>query len=332
MRVVVSESFAVREKITAGDSITLATERGPVSFDVKAVYYDYSDDRGVIVMDHATLARHFGAIRPTSLSVYLMSDADPVAVRDALIASLGPDRRVFVRTNGSLRRQVLRIFDRTFAITYALEAIAIFVAILGVAGTMLTLVLERRREFGMLRLVGASRSQLRRMVLIEAGFIGLVGQTVGTACGLLLSMVLIYVINVQSFGWSIQFHLPTAFLLQSSALVLLATALSGLWPARLATTLDPARQVAEADVKSGVPGHCRRWSLPSWPSLGACSRARPRRHRTARALPPTTGSVRSLAISFTFLAITPAIRHSRSSGGITPETSPPAMVGAMDIS
>ena len=244
--VVVSESFAVREKITAGNSITLATERGPVSFDVKAVYYDYSDDRGVIVMDHATLARHFGAIRPTSLSVYLVPDADPVAVRDALIASLGPDRRVFVRTNASLRRQVLRIFDRTFAITYALEAIAIFVAILGVAGTMLTLVLERRREFGMLRLVGASRSQLRRMVLIEAGFIGLVGQTVGMACGLLLSMVLIYVINVQSFGWSIQFHLPTAFLLQSSALVLLATALSGLWPARLATTLDPARQVAES--------------------------------------------------------------------------------------
>jgi putative ABC transport system permease protein len=84
------------------------------------------------------------------------------------------------------------------------------------------------------------------MVLIEAGLVGLAGQAVGIACGLLLSLVLIYVINVQSFGWSIQFHLPAAFLVQSSLLVLAATALAGLWPARYVTRLDPARQVAEA--------------------------------------------------------------------------------------
>jgi putative ABC transport system permease protein len=245
--VVVSESFAIHEGLGAGDSIILATSYGPATFTVNAVYYDYSNDRGVVVMDRPTMERHFGEIRPASLSVYLRAGADPDRVRETIAAALGThDHQVFIHTNGALRRQVLRVFDRTFAITYALEAIAIFVAILGVAGTMLTLVLERSREFGMLRLVGASRGQLRRMVLIEAALVGLVGQTVGILCGLLLSLVLIYVINVQSFGWSIQFHLPTTFLLQSSLLVLIATALAGLWPARYVTRLDPARQVAEA--------------------------------------------------------------------------------------
>jgi putative ABC transport system permease protein len=245
--VVVSESFAIREGLDAGDSIVLATSTGPVRFDVAAVYYDYSNDRGVVVMDRESMQRHYGELRPASLSVYLRPGADPERARETLAGALGANKhQVFIHTNGSLRRQVLRVFDRTFAITYALEAIAILVAILGVAGTMLTLVLERSREFAMLRLVGASRGQVRRMVLIEAGLVGLVGQAVGILCGLLLSLVLVYVINVQSFGWSIQFHLPIAFLLQSSLLVLIATALAGLWPARYVTRIDPARQVAEA--------------------------------------------------------------------------------------
>ena len=83
---------------------------------------------------------------------------------------------------------------------------------LGVAGTLLTLVLERRRELSLLRLTGADRRQVRRMVMIEAAMIGAVSQGIGLVVGFALSLVLIYVINVQSFGWTIQFHLPLAFL------------------------------------------------------------------------------------------------------------------------
>ena len=140
---------------------------------------------------------------------------------------------------------MLRIFYSTFSITYALEAIAIFVAILGVASTLLTLVLERRREIALLRLVGADRRQVLKMVVVEAALLGGVSQCVGVAVGLLLSLVLIYVINVQSFGWSIQFHVPWAFLAQSSALILVATALSGIYPARVASRLSVAEQVVE---------------------------------------------------------------------------------------
>ncbi len=136
-----------------------------------------------------------------------------------------------------MRAEVLRIFDSTFAITYALELVAIIVAILGVSGTLLTLILEREREFTILRLVGTDRRQVRRMVVGEAVVIGAISQGIGLVVGFALSLVLIYVINVQSFGWTIQFHLPVAFLVQSSLAMVIATALAGLYPARRAVGL-----------------------------------------------------------------------------------------------
>ena len=110
-------------------------------------------------------------------------------------------------------------------------------AMLGVSGTLLTLILEREREFVMLRLIGTGRRQIRRIVITEALLIGTISQGIGLVVGLLLSLVLIYVINVQSFGWTIQFHLPVAFLVQSSLLMIVATAIAGLYPARRAVQL-----------------------------------------------------------------------------------------------
>ncbi len=151
---------------------------------------------------------------------------------------------MFIHTNTTLRAEVLRIFDATFAITYGLEAIAIVVAVLGVTGTLVTLILERRRELATLRLVGADLRQIRRMIVIEAGMLGAVSQAFGLVAGLALSVVLIYVVNVQSFGWTIQFHIPAAFLLQAMAVVLAATTLAGAYPARLAAGFRPADEIS----------------------------------------------------------------------------------------
>ena len=235
--VVVSESFAIKHDVAVDDRIELDTPRGARPFRVAAVYYDYSSDRGLVVMDHTTFARHYGAQRPTGLTLYLEPDADPETVREELLAAVGTDHRLFIRTNATLRAEVLRIFDATFAITYALEAIAIFVAIMGVAATLVTLTLERRRELVMLRQLGAGRAQIRRMVVIEAAMLGMLSQGVGLPVGVVLSLILIYVINVQSFGWTIQFHLPLGFLVQSTLLIAVTTALSGFYPARVAARL-----------------------------------------------------------------------------------------------
>ena len=93
-------------------------------------------------------------------------------MRSEILDGLDEGHRAFIYTNRALRAEVLRIFDSTFAITYALELIAVVVAMLGVAGTLLTLVIERRRELTMLRLIGAARRQVQRMVVIEAALIG----------------------------------------------------------------------------------------------------------------------------------------------------------------
>ena len=139
----------------------------------------------------------------------------------------------------------MEIFDRTFAITYALEAIAVFVAVMGVGGALLALVIDRRREFGLLRFLGAAQSQIRRIILFEAGLLGLLANIAGLALGLVLSEVLIHVINKQSFGWTIQFHWPVGVLLGALTVVYIATVLAGLYPARIATQLVPIEVIHE---------------------------------------------------------------------------------------
>ena len=236
--VLVSEPFANRFGAAVGSTIELVTPAGPRRFRVGAVYFDYSTDRGVVLMDRGTFVRHFGDARPTSLSVYLRAGRDPERVRSRLLGQLGAAHRAFIHTNRSLRAEVLRIFDATFAITYGLEAVAILVAVLGITSTMITLMIERRRELATLRQLGAGRRQIRGMVMIESAMLGIVGQIFGVLAGFALALILIYVINVQSFGWTIQFHVPVAFLLQASALLLVVTTLAGAYPGRLVANID----------------------------------------------------------------------------------------------
>ena len=244
--VIVTEPFALRHGHDVGDEIELPTASGLASFRIAGVYFDYSSDRGMVVFDRSTFIRHFGDRPPTSLTVYLREGYSPDAVRTEALARLGNRHRIFIRTNESLRREVLRIFDSTFAITYALEIVAIVVAMMGVATTLLTLTLDRRRDLAVLRLVGTARRQIVRMVVAEALMIAAVSQLIGLAVGMALSLILVFVINQQSFGWTIQWHVPWLFLLQMSLVTLLATAASALLPARRAAKIEFVEQLAEA--------------------------------------------------------------------------------------
>jgi putative ABC transport system permease protein len=235
--VLVSETLANRHGKRPGDIVSLTTRMGPRHFVIAGVYYDYAADRGVIAMNWPEFTRYFGDLPPTGIAAYLDASADPERVRQEILDSLDEGHRAFIYTNRALRQEVLRIFDSTFAITYALELIAVTVAMLGVAATLLTLVLERRRELSLLRLVGAARRQVQRMVVIEAALIGAASQVIGLVVGFALSLLLVYVINVQSFGWTIQFRVPYAFLAQVSLVVVTATALAGFYPARRAADL-----------------------------------------------------------------------------------------------
>jgi len=137
-----------------------------------------------------------------------------------------------------LRNEILNIFDQTFAITYSLEFIAILVAILGIINSLNALIIERQRDIGILRAVGGFRKQIERTILIEAGMIGFFSHLLGLLCGFLLSLLLIHVINKQSFGWTIQFSIPFWSLMGFFALVMVASVLAGFIPARRAAKMN----------------------------------------------------------------------------------------------
>lgn len=242
--VIVSEPFANKHEVRAGDMLELPLGRQNRGFRVLGVYRDFSNERGYIIMDRDVLLRYLPDPAPTSLAVFLARGVTMEAARKAIERACG-GHKVTIFTNRSLRAEAMRIFDRTFAITYALEAVAVAVAVMGIAGALLALVIDRRREMAILRFLGAAGGQVRRLILFEAGLIGLLANLAGLGLGFLLSLVLIFVINKQSFGWTIEFHWPVKLLLGGLTLVFAATVAAGIYPARIAVRLKPIEVIHE---------------------------------------------------------------------------------------
>ena len=240
---IVSESFALKHNLGVGELLTMETPRGSVKFKVMAIYYDYSRERGYIIIDRSMFVKYYGDTDVNSFVIYLSNKQDIENVRQEILTTLGSDYRLIIRSNPELKENVLEIFDKTFAITYSLEIIAGGVALLGLFNTLIALILERKREIGILRFIGGFREQVKRMVLIEAGILGFIGSILGVAAGAVVSYILIFVINKQSFGWTIQIHYPYIFVLLSLVLFWGISLVAGLYPARLATSLNPKEAV-----------------------------------------------------------------------------------------
>ncbi len=237
-RAAVTQAFANKYKLRVGDKFVLPLGDEKPVFTVAGIYYDYASERGFVTIDRAVLLKFLPTTSPTNLAIYLKPGADHASalrtIRDRT-AAYG----VEVSRNELLRAEAVKIFDRTFAVTWALEGVAIIVAMLGAANSLLAMVLDRRREFGLLLYLGGAAEQIRRTVLVEAGLVGLLANLLGLALGFALSLVLIYVINVQSFGWSIQFHPPVFLLSGALLLVWCVTIVAGIYPALVASRLDP---------------------------------------------------------------------------------------------
>jgi putative ABC transport system permease protein len=217
--------------------LDLPTADGRRLFPIVAVFYDYATDGGRVLMDRAVWQRHWRDSGITALGVYLEPGAHPEQVSAAIETAVAPLHRVSIVSNRGLKTEVLDVFDQTFAITRALDLVAMIVAALGVASTVLAIVLERRREIGVIRALGASPVQVRRVVLWEAGLIGLLGATLGVAVGFAVSLVLIKVVNVQSFGWTILFSWRVPEVIAAALLAVASAMVAGWIPARYAANM-----------------------------------------------------------------------------------------------
>ncbi len=242
--VMISEPFANKHHLRTGDYITLPLGNARARFRIIDIFYDYGSEKGFMIIDRSRALRYLHDPAISNMAIYVEPGASMDEVR-AEVEKVAAGHNLVIFTNRSLRQQAIQIFDRTFAITYALEVVAVIVAVIGIAGAMLALVIDRRRELGLLRFLGAAVSQIRKLILVEAGLIGLLANIAGLALGIVLSLLLIFVINKQSFGWTIRFHWPVAVLLGALSLVYIATVLAGFYPARIATSLNPIEVVHE---------------------------------------------------------------------------------------
>ena len=236
----VSESFAIRFDQQRGDFIELPTPSGVQRVEITGVYIDYHNESGTVLVNRRFSAEWFGDDRAiNSMAAFLKPDTDIDKVRQRWTSE---HPSLVIRTNTRLRTEALRVFHQTFAVTHALEAIGIAVAVAGLALTLASLMIERRSEVMTLKQLGMTRRQLAKATAIES--VGIAG--VGTAVGLLLSLalgyVLIYVVNRQSFGWTLQFAIPWLTFVALALVTLLTSALVGWFIGRNGTHLEAERQ------------------------------------------------------------------------------------------
>jgi putative ABC transport system permease protein len=230
--VLVSEPFAFRHGTEVpGGSVTLRTDHGETAFPVAGVYYDYATERGTVLMAREVYERHWDDRARSSVAAYVAKGHDPAQVADDLRRALA-GTALSVTENHVLRREALKVFDRTFAVTEALRILAVVVAFIGVWSALLALQVERTREFGTLQALGLLPGQLLGLTLLETGFIGVSAGLLSLPTGLLLAAILIEVINVRSFGWTMRFELPPLVLVQALVVSVAAALLAALYPAQ----------------------------------------------------------------------------------------------------
>jgi len=243
----ISENLSRRRGLRPGDSFPMATPSGLLTYKVAAVVREYTSDQGTIFVDREQFVKQFQDDRVDTFEIYLDDPGDAKAleaVRREVTARWGAKHHLYVLSNHELRAEAHNTIDSAFSVTYAMEAVAVLLALLGVVNTLLAAVLDRTREIGLLRAVGASRRHVLRLFAGEAGLIGLSGGLVGVAAGLVTGLIIVHVIGVQATGWSFPYLFPLATAVQMVSAASLCAVLAGLYPADRAAGLDVVEALA----------------------------------------------------------------------------------------
>ena len=244
--VALSESLGRRLSLGPGDTITLQAPDGPLTLPVIDLYRDYTRDRGIALVHASVFRRHWNQRGVHSLAIVFRKGTENGMIereKEAFLAAFGGKEAFACYSNAGLRARILEIFNQTFAVTAVLRSISIAVAFGGVMLTLGILVMERSRDLGVLRAMGAGDGQVIRLVLTEAALIGAIASVVGLFSGAALSLVLTWVINKAFFGWSIQLAFPWAELMFLPLWMTSTALVAGALPARTALSITPAASI-----------------------------------------------------------------------------------------
>lgn len=240
--IVVSEPFAWHRGIAAGDELEVRTDRGPATFRVAGVFRDYTTGNGRVLMPRVLYERWFDDRAIAGLGLYLMPGADLgyalTTVRAAAAGANGAP--VEARSNQALRALSMEVFDRTFTITEVLRLLAVAVAVIGIVSALMALQLERAAELGALRAIGLTPGNVFAMVSMQTACMGAIAGLIALPTGWLLAQILIHVINVRSFGWSMPALAPPEVLAGGFLLAVGSSVAAGLYPAWRMSRTSPA--------------------------------------------------------------------------------------------
>jgi putative ABC transport system permease protein len=245
--VVVSEVFSNQTGLRVGERFKAVVESAELDLPILGIIRDYRTQGGVVHCSLSFFQRAARDYRWTGASIFFKNrgaglEQGIAGLKNRLLLSAADRGESIEAIVGSdLRRNILRIFDETFAVTTALLFISLMIAALGVATTLAILVLERTRQFQTMIAVGASAAQVRAVIGWEAVIMVLLGEALGLACGFVLSVLLIFVINRQSFGWTFIYSVDWLTLAASLPLVC-ATALLAAVPAAQLVFREPAAE------------------------------------------------------------------------------------------
>lgn len=246
---IVGENVRTKLGVHAGDVVELDSPTGKHPFSVRNVVVDYSSDLGIMIVDRKWYREYWRDERVDAFDFYAKKGASPDAiateVRRRLTAS-DPEGAggLYVMTSRVLKDEVVQAITETFEVTRASEIVALAVAILGVIGTMLSAVLDRIREIGVLRAIGATRRQVVVAVLAEAAFLGVSAALIGIGVAIPCTAVFIDVVGYSTTGWSVPFAFSYVAALRVGAMIVGFSALAGVVPGRHAARLEIPRALA----------------------------------------------------------------------------------------
>lgn len=241
----ISEAVADRYGYRSGDAVDLPLGGAQRPFTVAGIWRDYARPSGAVVITRSAYIALTGDGRANEGSLWLAAGAKAARVVPAVRGCLGASASLEILASTEVRERSLAIFDRAFAITYALEAVAVFIGLAGISFAAGSNALARRAEFGMLRHLGLRRREVLEMLASEGVLLGGLGVLYGALVGVVLSAVLVYVVNRQSFNWSIDLSIPMGELAALSAGLIGAAALTAVVSGRAAVAVEAVRAVRE---------------------------------------------------------------------------------------
>jgi putative ABC transport system permease protein len=246
-QIMVSEPLATKHNLSPGAEISIFTENaGNRGFTICAVYRDYGSSHGKLLMSRHTFNQYWNDDSVSTLGIVLDDQADHEQMTRLISERFStPGQPLLVQSNARIHEQSLSVFDRTFEVTRVLRWLTVGVAFVGVFSALLALYLERAREFAILRASGATRQVVALVVFAKTLVMGLLAGLLALPLGWLMSEVLINVINMRSFGWSMGSQIPTGSVSESLLLACIAAVLAGVYPAYRLSRTDIASQLRD---------------------------------------------------------------------------------------